>query len=73
MLEENVVSAAGCFRLESIETIERTIERAGFLPRRRNTWYGIADERALPEACPRGPQDREEGATHRAWTARAGR
>ena len=66
MLEENVVSAAGCFHLESIETIERTIERAGFLPRRRNTWYGFVDERPLPAGCPRGPQSREEGATHRA-------
>jgi cyclic dehypoxanthinyl futalosine synthase len=45
MLEENVVSAAGCMRLEGIETIERMISRAGFLPRRRNSWYGIVDER----------------------------
>jgi hypothetical protein len=30
MLEENVVSAAGCFHLASIERIERQIERAGF-------------------------------------------
>ena len=72
MLEENVVSAAGCFHLASIETIERTIEGAGFLPRRRNTWYRFVDERALPEGCPRGPQDRDGGATHRAGTA-AGR
>ncbi|MEQ1892732.1 MAG: CofH family radical SAM protein [Planctomycetota bacterium] len=62
MLEENVVSAAGCFHLESIETIEQTITRAGFLPRRRNSWYGVADERELPAAFPRGPQSREEGA-----------
>jgi cyclic dehypoxanthinyl futalosine synthase len=65
MLEENVVSAAGCFHLESIETIERTIERAGFLPRRRNTWYGFVDERPLPEGCPLGPQSRLEGAPRR--------
>ncbi len=70
MLEENVVSAAGCFHLESIETIERTIERAGFLPRRRNSWYGFADERALPEGCARGPQSREEGAVRRPARAR---
>jgi cyclic dehypoxanthinyl futalosine synthase len=62
MLEENVVSAAGCFHLESLETIERTIAAAGFLPRRRNTWYGFVDERELPPGCPRGPQDREEAA-----------
>jgi cyclic dehypoxanthinyl futalosine synthase len=62
MLEENVVSAAGCFHLESIETIERTIERAGFLPRRRNSWYGRADERAWPADFAPGPQTPEEGA-----------
>jgi len=62
MLEENVVSAAGCFHLESIETIERTITQAGFLPRRRNTWYGWVDERPLPADLARGPQDRAEGA-----------
>jgi cyclic dehypoxanthinyl futalosine synthase len=45
MLEENVVSAAGCFNLESIQKIEQTIERAGFTPRQRNSWYGIVDER----------------------------
>ena len=65
MLEENVVSAAGCFHLESIQTIERMIQTAGFLPRQRNTWYGIVDERH--EGGPTGPQNREEGATHRAW------
>jgi len=68
MLEENVVSAAGCFHLESIQTIERMIEGAGFLPRQRNSWYGIVDER---HEVPRGPQSREEGATHRAWTERS--
>lgn len=61
MLEENVVSAAGCFNLASIETIERTIERAGFLPRRRNSWYGQADEREWPAGLERGPQSPEEG------------
>jgi len=45
MLEENVVSAAGCSRLESIQGIEHAIERAGFLPRQRNSWYGIVDPR----------------------------
>ena len=45
MLEENVVSAAGCFHLESIQTIERMITAAGMEPRQRNSWYGIDDER----------------------------
>jgi len=57
MLEENVVSAAGCFHLASIETMERMIATAGFEPRRRNTWYGIADPR---HDGPVGPQSREE-------------
>ncbi|HED65572.1 MAG TPA: dehypoxanthine futalosine cyclase [Planctomycetes bacterium] len=60
MLEENVVSAAGCFHLASIQTIERMIEAAGFRPRQRNTWYGIEDERE--EGAPIGPLTREEGA-----------
>ncbi|MEW6072727.1 MAG: cyclic dehypoxanthinyl futalosine synthase [Planctomycetota bacterium] len=68
MLEENVVSAAGCFHLESIPAIERMIAAAGFLPRRRNSWYGIVDER---HTGPRGPQTREEGAPHRAGRRRA--
>ncbi len=69
MLEENVVSAAGCFNLESIATIERMIETAGFTPRRRNTWYGIVDERA---EAPSGPCNREEGALDMASWKRPG-
>ncbi len=61
MMEENVVSAAGCFHLSPIEAIERQIVRAGFAPRRRNSWYGIVDER---HTGPRGPESREEAATH---------
>jgi len=61
MLEENVVSAAGCFHLESIDRIERMITSAGFAPRRRNSWYGIVDERHDDASeGPRGPQRRED-------------
>jgi len=63
MLEENVVSAAGCFHLESIQKIERLIETAGFVPRQRNSWYGIVDERHTGPAV---PANREEAATHAA-------
>lgn len=63
MMEENVVSAAGCFHLSPIEKIERQIERAGFAPRRRNSWYGIVDERW---DGPCFPASREEAATHKA-------
>ncbi|MDP6540328.1 MAG: cyclic dehypoxanthinyl futalosine synthase [Planctomycetota bacterium] len=62
MIEENVVSAAGCFHLESIPAIERVIERAGFAPRQRNSWYGIVDER---HDGPCRPADAREAATHR--------
>jgi cyclic dehypoxanthinyl futalosine synthase len=63
MLEENVVSAAGCFHLAPIQKLERQIERAGFLPRQRNSWYGIVDARH-PGPC--APASREQAATHRA-------
>jgi len=59
MLEENVVSAAGCFNLESIQRLERQIEGAGFTPRQRNSWYGIVDPRH--EGAP-SPSCREEAA-----------
>lgn len=59
MLEENVVSAAGCFHLESIQTIERMISAAGYTPRQRNSWYGIVDER---HDGPAVPASREEAA-----------
>jgi cyclic dehypoxanthinyl futalosine synthase len=61
MLEENVVSAAGCFHLASIARIEEQIVRAGFVPRQRNSWYGIVDPRH-GGAC--HPANREEAATH---------
>jgi len=53
MLEENVVSAAGCAELDEIKVVERMIESAGFQPRRRNSWYGIVDERYAGETFPR--------------------
>jgi cyclic dehypoxanthinyl futalosine synthase len=86
MMEENVVSAAGCFNLSAIDKIESQIERAGFAPRRRNSWYGIVDARSVSPGEPGGPgksgetgkrgsacfpASREEAATHRA--ARAAR
>ena len=64
MLEENVVSAAGCFHLASIEKIENVIRRAGFRPLQRNSWYGIVDKRWEGS---RFPENREQAATHEAW------
>ncbi|MBL8863017.1 MAG: dehypoxanthine futalosine cyclase [Planctomycetes bacterium] len=72
MMEENVVSAAGCFHLSPLAAIEQQIVRAGLVPRQRNSWYGIVDARH-DEARdgPRGPLSRAEGATHRAAPAHA--
>ena len=43
MMEENVVSTAGCVFTVPIEEIERLIEDAGCTPRKRNTRYEIVD------------------------------
>jgi cyclic dehypoxanthinyl futalosine synthase len=43
MMEENVVSAAGCVFTVPIEEIERLITDAGYTPRRRNTRYELQD------------------------------
>jgi cyclic dehypoxanthinyl futalosine synthase len=70
MLEENVVSAAGCFNLQSIRKIEDVIRRAGFTPLQRNSWYGIVDERFEGnDSMGRGPMNRGEAATHAAASA----
>jgi len=71
MLEENVVSAAGCFHLAPIRKIENVIARAGFTPVQRNSWYGIEDPRH-PELR-RGPHDKQQAATHRAAAVGADR
>lgn len=43
MLEENVVSSAGCTHPTSIPEIERHIKDAGFVPQRRNMMYEPVD------------------------------
>ena len=43
MMEENVVSSAGCVFTVPIEEIERLIRDAGYEPRRRNTRYELLD------------------------------
>jgi cyclic dehypoxanthinyl futalosine synthase len=43
MLEENVVSSAGCTHPTSIPEIERHIKDAGFVPQRRNMMYEHID------------------------------
>jgi cyclic dehypoxanthinyl futalosine synthase len=68
MLEENVVSAAGCSNLAAIDDLEKVIKRGGYTPVQRNSWYGIADTRydAAPVDPARWPNSREEAAFHRA-------
>lgn len=44
MMEENVVSAAGCVFAVPIEEMERLITEAGYEPRRRNTRYELLDQ-----------------------------
>ncbi len=43
MMEENVVSTAGCVFTVPIEEIERLIIDAGYVPQRRNTRYELVD------------------------------
>ncbi|MHC5210802.1 MAG: cyclic dehypoxanthinyl futalosine synthase [Planctomycetota bacterium] len=45
MIEENVVSAANCECLATIDLLEKQIREAGFTPRRRNMFYDRVDER----------------------------
>jgi cyclic dehypoxanthinyl futalosine synthase len=61
MLEENVVSAAGCFHLSSVQTVEHLIQSAGFTPRQRNSWYGLVDERHDGPVFPANREDAAPG------------
>ena len=61
MLEENVVSAAGCFHLSSVQTVEHLIQSAGFTPRQRNSWYGLVDERHDGPVVPANREDAAPG------------
>jgi cyclic dehypoxanthinyl futalosine synthase len=76
MLEENVVSAAGCFNLAPIAELERIIRRAGFTPLQRNSWYGACDPRydltaSEDQPHPGWPRSREEAACHKGAPAPA--
>jgi cyclic dehypoxanthinyl futalosine synthase len=65
MMEENVVSAAGCHKLTTIAEIERQIDAAGFAPRRRNFYYQVVDDRgAVPAGAP-FPYRGDDGKTSR--------
>src|SRR4051794_39039107 len=45
MIEENVVAAAGTVHYLTLEQIKRSIREAGFIPRQRNVFYQLIDER----------------------------
>jgi cyclic dehypoxanthinyl futalosine synthase len=44
MIEENVVAQAGTVYYLSLETIRRSIEEAGYIPRQRNVFYQYIDD-----------------------------
>ena len=51
MIEENVVAQAGTVYYLSLETIRRSIEEAGYIPRQRNVFYQYIDDYD-PSAAP---------------------
>ncbi|HKE02367.1 MAG TPA: cyclic dehypoxanthinyl futalosine synthase [Planctomycetota bacterium] len=65
MMEENVVSAAGCKRLTTLDEIERQIEEAGFAARRRNFFYEVIDSRPVPAAGSAFPHRGDDGKRER--------
>ena len=81
MMEENVVSAAGCRELTTLGEIERQIDGAGFAPRRRNFYYQVVDERgAVAAGAPfphvgadgkRGASGRSRNRCVRSWVGSA--
>ena len=60
MLEENVVSSAGCTHPTSIAEIERHIKDAGFAPQRRTMLY---EPSATPETNKFGAQPKKKAVT----------
>jgi len=50
MLEENVVSSAGCYNMTSVVEIERHIKDAGYTPKRRNMLFEHLETPAVTPA-----------------------
>jgi cyclic dehypoxanthinyl futalosine synthase len=65
MMEENVVSAAGCHELTTLAEIERQIDEAGFAPRRRSFFYDVIDERGAVKTGEPFPYRGPDGKTAR--------
>lgn len=55
MLEENVVSSAGTVHHLSLAQIRRAIAEAGYIPRQRNVFYELVEERSEPETPRKAP------------------
>ena len=45
MIEENVVSEAGTVHYLTLESIRRSIQEAGYIPRQRNVFYEYIENR----------------------------
>ncbi len=69
MLEENVVSSAGCNHLTSVQEIERHIKDAGFTPQRRNMLY---EAQETPETDRFGAPPRTKKTTSSATATEVG-
>src|SRR5262249_37149992 len=52
MIEENVVSKAGTVYHLSLEQIKSAIREAGYVPRQRNVFYELIDERPVAGRAP---------------------
>jgi cyclic dehypoxanthinyl futalosine synthase len=52
MLEENVVSAAGTVHHLTLEQIRSAIREIGYVPRQRNVFYELVEEKPIPTKAP---------------------
>jgi cyclic dehypoxanthinyl futalosine synthase len=51
MIEENVVASAGTVYYLTLEEMKRAIREAGYVPRQRNVFYELIDEKPVPPAA----------------------
>lgn len=54
MIEENVVASVGTVHYLTLEQIRNSIREAGWVPRQRNVFYQLLEERPAEPASPRG-------------------
>jgi cyclic dehypoxanthinyl futalosine synthase len=58
MIEENVVASAGTVHYLTLEQIKSCIREAGWVPRQRNVYYELIEERAPVPFAPRHVKER---------------